>query len=403
VRTARGPSAYADLDLTAEQRHVLDTIRDFVEKDVIPSVPELDRADEFPEQLVETMKELGLFGTTIPEEHGGLGLDLTTYALIVEELSRGWISLSGVLNTHFIASFMLTTFGTGEQKDRYLPRMARGEIRSAFSMTEPHAGSDVQAIRTRAVRDGDDFVVNGQKMWVTNGLRAGMVMLLAVTDPDAEPRHRGMTAFIVEKEPEVAEQPGLTIPPPLKKLGYKGVESTELVFDGFRLPASQVLGGEEQVGQGFKQFMAGIELGRVNIAARGLGIATAAFEAAIRYAQEREAFGKPIAKHQAIQIKLAQMGTKIRAARLLMLDAARRKDTGQRSDLEAGMAKLFATEVAEEVAIESMRIHGGYGYSQEYVVERLYRDAPVLILGEGSNEIQQLIIARRLLEQYAIA
>ena len=403
VRTAQRPSAYADLDLTAEQRHVLDTIRDFVDKDVIPSVPELDRADEFPEQLVETMKELGLFGTTIPEEHGGLGLDLTTYALIVEELSRGWISLSGVLNTHFIASFMLATFGTDEQKDRYLPRMARGEIRSAFSMTEPHAGSDVQAIRTRAVRDGDDYVVSGQKMWVTNGLRAGMVMLLAVTDPDAEPRHRGMTAFIVEKEPEVAEQPGLTIPPPLKKLGYKGVESTELVFDGFRLPASQVLGGEEQVGQGFKQFMAGIELGRVNIAARGLGIATAAFQAAIRYAQEREAFGKPIARHQAIQIKLAQMGTKIRAARLLMLDAARRKDTGQRSDLEAGMAKLFATEVAEEVAIESMRIHGGYGYSQEYVVERLYRDAPVLILGEGSNEIQQLIIARRLLEQYAIA
>jgi alkylation response protein AidB-like acyl-CoA dehydrogenase len=403
VRTAQRPSAYADLDLTAEQRHVLDTIRDFVEKDVIPSVPELERADEFPDQLVETMKELGLFGTTIPEEHGGLGLDLTTYALIVEELSRGWISLSGVLNTHFIASFMVGTFGTEEQKARYLPRMARGEIRSAFSMTEPHAGSDVQAIRTRAVRDRDDYVVNGQKMWVTNGLRAGMVMLLAVTDPDAEPRHRGMTAFIVEKEPGVAQQPGLTIPPPLKKLGYKGVESTELVFDGFRLPASQVLGGEEQVGQGFKQFMAGIELGRVNIAARGLGIATAAFEAAIRYAQEREAFGKPIAKHQAIQIKLAQMGTKIRAARLLMLDAARRKDTGERSDLEAGMAKLFATEVAEEVAIESMRIHGGYGYSQEYVVERLYRDAPVLILGEGSNEIQQLIIARRLLEQYAIA
>jgi alkylation response protein AidB-like acyl-CoA dehydrogenase len=403
TRTARRPSAYADLDLTVEQRNVLDTIHDFVEKDVIPSVSELERADEFPEALVETMKELGLFGTTIPEEYGGLGLDLTTYALIVEELSRGWISLSGVLNTHFIASFMLTRFGTDEQKERYLPRMARGEIRSAFSMTEPHAGSDVQAIRTRAVRDGDVYVVNGQKMWVTNGLRAGMVMLLVVTDPDAEPRHRGMTALVVEKDPGVAEQPGLTISPPLKKLGYKGVESTELVFDGFSLPAGQVLGGEDQVGQGFKQFMAGIELGRVNIAARGLGIATAAFEAAIRYAQEREAFGKPIARHQAIQIKLAQMATKIRAARLLMLDAARRKDTGVRSDLEAGMAKLYATEVAEEVAIESMRIHGGYGYSQEYVVERLYRDAPVLILGEGSNEIQQLIIARRLLEQYAIA
>ena len=403
VRTTQRPSAYADLDLTDEQRHVLDTLREFVDRDVIPAVPELDRADEFPEQLVETMKALGLFGTTIPEEYGGLGLDLTTYALIVEELSRGWISLSGVLNTHFIASYMIKTFGTEEQRENYLPRMARGEIRSAFSMTEPHAGSDVQAIRTRAVRDGDDYVVNGQKMWVTNGLRADIVMLLAVTDPDAEPRHRGMTALIVEKEPGVSDQPGLSIPPPLKKLGYKGVESTELVFDGFRLPAGRVLGGEEQVGQGVKQFMAGIELGRVNIAARGLGIATAAFEAAIRYAQEREAFGKPIARHQAIQIKLAQMGTKIRAARLLILDAARRKDSGQRSDLEAGMAKLFATEVAEEVAIESMRIHGGYGYSQEYVVERLYRDAPVLILGEGSNEIQQLIIARRLLEQYAIA
>ena len=268
VRTAQRPSAYADLDLTAEQRDVLDTIRDFVEKDVIPAVPELDRADEFPAQLVETMKSLGLFGTTISEEYGGLGLDLTTYALIVEELSRGWISLSGVLNTHFIASYMLGTFGTDEQKDRYLPRMARGEIRSAFSMTEPHAGSDVQSIRTRAVRDGDDYVVNGQKMWVTNGLRADIVMLLAVTDPTAEPRHRGMTAFIVEKEFGACEQPGLTIFPPLKKLGYKGVESTELVFDGFRLQAGQVLGGEQQVGQGFKQFMAGIELGRVDIAAR---------------------------------------------------------------------------------------------------------------------------------------
>lgn len=400
---AAWPSPHADLDLTDEQREILSTIRSFVERDVIPAVPELERADAFPAELVETMRELGLFGVTIPEQHGGLGLDLTTYALIVEELSRGWISLSGVINTHFIATFMLERFGTDEQRARYLPRMARGEIRSAFSMTEPHAGSDVQAIRTRAVRDGDDYVISGQKMWVTNGLRAGMVMLLAVTDPEAQPRHAGMTAFIVDKEPGRAEQPGLSIPAPLKKLGYKGVESTELVFDGFRIPAAQVLGGEDQVGGGFKQFMGGIELGRVNIAARGLGIATAAFEAAIRYAQEREAFGKPIAGHQAIQIKLAQMGTKIRAARLLMLDAARRKDTGERADLEAGMAKLYATEVAEEVAIESMRIHGGYGYSQEYVVERLYRDAPVLILGEGSNEIQQLIIARRLLERYAVS
>jgi butyryl-CoA dehydrogenase len=281
--------------------------------------------------------------------------------------------------------------------------MATGEIRSAFSMTEPHAGSDVQAIKTRAVKKGDEYSVTGQKMWVTNGLRADIVMLLAVTDPDAEPRHRGMTAFIVEKDPGVAEIPGLTIPPPLKKMGYKGVESTELVFDDFRIPSGQILGGEEEgIGKGFKQFMAGIELGRVNVAARGLGIATLAFEEAIRYAQERETFGKPIARHQLIQAKLAQMGTKIRAARLLTMDAARLKEAGKRADLEAGMAKLFATEIAEEVALEAMRIHGGYGYSQEYPIERLYRDAPVLILGEGSNEIQQLVIARRLLEQYAI-
>jgi alkylation response protein AidB-like acyl-CoA dehydrogenase len=390
----------ATAELSVEQTEILRTIRDFVDRDVLPNVARYDHADEFPAPLVQTMKELGLFGTTIPVEYGGLGLDLTTYALIVEELSRGWISLSGVINTHFMASFMIKTFGTSEQKDRLLPPMAAGEIRSAFSMTEPHAGSDVQAIRTRATRDGEAFVINGQKMWVTNGLRAGLVMLLAVTDPSAQPRHTGMTAFIVEKEPGSAEQDGLTIPAPLKKLGYKGVESTELVFDGFRVPAANVLGGEEQVGQGFKQFMAGIELGRVNVAARGLGIARSALENAVRYARERETFGKPIANHQLIQAKIANMATKIRAAELLMLDAARRKDSGERADLEAGMAKLFATEVAEEAALEAMRIHGGYGYSQEYPIERLYRDAPVLILGEGSNEIQQLLIARRIFERY---
>jgi len=384
----------------AERQEILRTIREFVDRDVAPNVSRYEHADEFPYPLVETMREIGLFGTTIPEEYGGLGLDLTTYALIVKELSRGWISLSGVINTHFIASFMLTSFGTDEQKEELLPRMARGELRSAFSMTEPHAGSDVQAIRTRAVRDGEDYVINGQKMWVTNGLRAGLLMLLAVTDPSAQPRHRGMTAFVVTKEPEVAQMPGLTIPPPLKKLGYKGVESTELVFDGFRVPASSVLGGESSVGQGFRQFMAGIELGRVNIAARALGIAQSAFENSIRYAQEREAFGKPIANHQLIQAKLAQMATKIRAAELLMVDAAEMKDSGERADLEAGMAKLFATEIAEEVALDAMRIHGGYGYSQEYPIERLYRDAPLLLIGEGSNEIQQLIIARRLLERH---
>lgn len=391
------------VELTPEQEDILATIRTFVDRDVIPNASDLDHADEFPEELVETMKELGLFGVTIPEEYGGLGLGLTTYVLIVEALSRGWISLSGVLNTHFIASYMIRTYGTEEQKSTYLPRMATGELRSAFSMTEPHAGSDVQAIKTRAVKNGDSYMVTGQKMWVTNGLRAGLVMLLAVTDPAAEPRHTGMTAFIVEKEPGVAELPGLTIPPPLKKLGYKGVESTELVFDDYRIASDRILGGEDQgTGAGFKQFMAGIELGRVNVAARGLGIATLAFEESIRYAQEREAFGKPIARHQLIQSKLAQMATKIRAARLLTLDAARLKEAGKRADLEAGMAKLYATEIAEEVALDAMRIHGGYGYSQEYPIERLYRDAPVLILGEGSNEIQQLVIARRLLELYAI-
>ena len=385
-----------------ERQEILRTIREFVDRDVLPNVSRFEHADEFPYEMVDTMRELGLFGTTIPEEYGGLGLDLTTYALIVKELSRGWISLSGVINTHFIASFMIKTFGTPEQKDELLPQMARGDVRSAFSMTEPHAGSDVQAIRTRAVRDGDDFVINGQKMWVTNGLRAGLVMLLAVTDPGASPRHTGMTAFIVRKEPEVSEMPGLTIPPPLQKLGYKGVESTELVFDGFRVPAANVLGGEEGIGQGFRQFMGGIELGRVNVAARGLGIAVSAYENSIRYAQEREAFGKPIAQHQQIQVMLAQMATKIRAAELLILDAAERKDRGERADLEAGMAKLFATEICEEIVLDAMRIHGGYGYSKEYPIERLYRDAPLLLIGEGSNEIQQLIIARRLLERDAI-
>jgi butyryl-CoA dehydrogenase len=390
------------VELTSEQKDMLSLIREFVDKEVIPNASRLDHADEFPESMVEGLKEMGLFGITIPEEYGGLGLDLLTYSLVIKELSRGWISLSGVVNTHFMAAWMIQNFGTDEQKQNYLPRMATGELRSAYSMTEPHAGSDVQAIRTRARRDGDSFVIDGQKMWATNGLRAGMVMLLAVTDPDAEPNHRGMTAFIIEKEPGVHEQPGLLVPPQLKKLGYKGVESTELVFDGFRSPASSVLGGEQGLNRGFKYFMAAVELGRVNVAARALGLATAAFDAAIRYAQQREAFGRPIAEHQAIQLKLAQMGTKIRAAELMVLDAARLKATGARADLEAGMAKLFATEVAQEATLEAMRIHGGYGYSQEFVVERLYRDSPLLILGEGTNEIQQVLIARRLLERHKI-
>lgn len=385
--------------LDPEHEEILRTIRDFVDRDVLPSASRLDHADEYPEALVETMRELGLFGVTIPEQYGGLGLGLDMYARIVAELSRGWISMSGVINTHFMAAFMIERFGTDEQRATYLPRMASGELRAAYSMTEPHAGSDVQAIRTRARRDGDEWVIDGQKMWVTNGLRSSLVMLLAVTDPEAAPRHRGMTAFVLEKQPLVAQQPGLTIPPQLKKLGYKGIESTELVFDGFRAPADAVLGGDHGIGRGFKAFMAAVELGRVNVAARGVGVARCALQTAIAYAKERETFGRPISDHQLIQSKIATVATKVRAAELLMLDAAQLKAAGERADLEAGMAKLFATEVAQEAAFEAMRIHGGYGYSQEYVVERLYRDTPLLILGEGTNEMQQLVIARRLLER----
>jgi butyryl-CoA dehydrogenase len=303
------------------------------------------------------------------------------------------------MNGTFIASWMLRNHGTEEQRQAWLPKLATGEVRAAFSMTEPHAGSDVQSIRTAAVRDGDEYVLTGQKMWVTNGWRSGLVMLLAKTDPDASPAHEGITGFLVAKEPET-EPPGLKIPmPPLKKLGYKGVESTELLFDGFRLPASAVLGGEAGVGQGFKYFMSGIEVGRVNVAARGAGLAKAALDDALRYAKEREAFGKPIGGHQAVQLMLAKMATRAEAARLLVVQAAQAKARGERADLEAGMAKFFATEAAQENALDCMRIHGGYGYSLEFRPERYYRDAPLLLIGEGSNEIQQLIIARRLLER----
>ena len=349
------------------------------------------------------MRELGLFGVTIPEEYGGLGLGLDTYAQIVIELSRGWTSLSGIVNGSFIAGYMLRHFGTDDQKVRLLPRLASGEIRASFSMTEPHAGSDVQSIRTIAVRDGNEYVITGQKMWVTNGWRSGVIMLLAKSDPSADPPHTGMTGFVLEKEPEVSELPGLTIPMPgMKKLGYKGLESTELLFDGYRAPASAVLGGESGVGQGFKYFMSGIEVGRVNIAARGAGIARAALDDSLAYAQQREAFGKKIAQHQAVQLMLAKMATRAEAARLLVVQAAERKAAGERADLEAGMAKFFATEAAQENALDAMRIHGGYGYSPEFRPERYYRDAPLLLIGEGSNEIQQLVIARRLLERHPV-
>jgi alkylation response protein AidB-like acyl-CoA dehydrogenase len=387
-------------ELTDVQKEIVQTVRDFVDKDVIPIANELEHRDEYPEAIVEKMKEIGLFGIKIPEEYGGLGEPLTTYALVVVELARGWMSLSGILNTHFIAAWQLETFGTEEQKQRFLPRMATGEIRAALSMSEPHAGSDVAAIRCKAIRDGDVFRVTGTKMWVTNGLRSGLVMLLCKTDPDADPPRRGMAMLLVEKEPNVDKMPGLEIPPNIDKLGYKGVETTELIFDDFPVPVENLLGGEE--GQGFYQVMAGIEVGRVNVSARAVGVAQRAFEEAIRYAQERETFGRPIAHHQAIQFKLADMATQIEAARLLMMNAARKKDAGERTDLEAGMAKLFSAEMCMNVTAEALRIHGGYGYSKEFVVERLYRDAPFFIIGEGTSEIQKRIIGQQLLERYKI-
>jgi alkylation response protein AidB-like acyl-CoA dehydrogenase len=385
---------------TDEQKAIIEMVRQFVDEQIIPKAEHYDAADEFPGPIVEQMKELGLFGVTIPEEYGGMGLDLTTYTMIVEELSRGWISISGVVNTHFIGSYLLMKFGTDEQKERLLPKMATGEIRAAFSLSEPELGSDVQAIKTSAVKSGEDYEINGQKMWVTNGLMSGVVFVLAKTDREADPPYKGMTCFVCEKEPGAPENPGLTVPPKIKKMGYKGVESTELVFDGYKCPASMILGGEDAgLGKGFTQMMDALEVGRVNVAARGVGIAQRALELGLRYSQERKTFGKPIAQHQAIQFKLADMATKVEAARLLTLKAARMKDAGERSDLEAGMAKLFASETGKEVVEDSFRIHGGYGYSKEYEIERLYRDAPLLLIGEGTSEIQRMVIGKKLLQR----
>jgi alkylation response protein AidB-like acyl-CoA dehydrogenase len=388
------------LDLTEDQETIVKAVREFVEQEVFPIADELEHRDEFPDKVVEQMKEMGLFGLTIPEEFGGAGMDLMTYALVVSELSRGWMSLSGVLNTHFMGAYLLRKHGTDEQKQRWLPRMATGEVRAAYSMSEPGAGSDVQAITTRAERDGDDYVVNGTKMWVTNGLRAGLVVLLVKTDPEADPPAKGMSLLYVEKEPGAERHEGVTVSANIPKMGYKGVETTELVFENHRVPAANLLGGEE--GQGFYQVMDGIEVGRVNVAGRSVGLATRAFEEAIRYAQTREAFGRSISKHQAIQFKLAQMGTKLEAARLMLFHAARKKASGERSDLEAGMAKLFCSEACHEIVTEALRIHGGYGYSAEYTIERLYREAPFLLIGEGTSEIQQMIIARQLLERFKV-
>jgi alkylation response protein AidB-like acyl-CoA dehydrogenase len=389
---------------TDEQKAITEMVRQFVDNEVIPIAEEYDHEDKFPEKVVEQMRELGLFGVTIPEDYGGMGLDLTTYAMIVEELSRGWISVSGIVNTHFIGSYLLMKFGTDEQKERFLPRMATGELRAAFSLSEPEVGSDVQGIKSVARRTDDgDWELNGQKMWVTNGLMSGVVFVLMKDDPKADPPYRGMTCFITEKEPGAAENPGLRIPPKIRKMGYKGVESTELVYDGYRCPPERILGGEENgLGKGFVQMMDALEVGRVNVAARGVGIAQRALELALTYSQQRKAFGREIAKHQAIQFKLADMATKVEAARLMTLKAARMKDAGQRSDLEAGMAKLFASETGKEVVEEAFRIHGGYGYSKEYEIERLYRDAPLLLIGEGTSEIQRMVIGKKLLERHRL-
>ena len=386
------------VELTEDQDAIVKAVREFVEQEVYPIAEELERRDEFPEKIVDQMKEMGLFGLTVPEEFGGAGMDLMTYALVVAELSRGWMSLSGVLNTHFMGVYLLHRHGTDEQKQRWLPRMATGELRAALSMSEPEAGSDVQSIACRALRDGDDYVVDGTKMWVTNGLRAGLVVLLCKTDPEADPPYKGMSLLYVEKEPGAQKFEGITIPPDIEKMGYHGVETTELVFEGHRVPAGNLLGGQE--GKGFHQVMDGIEVGRVNVAGRAVGLATRAFEEAIEYAQERKTFGKPIAQHQMIQEKLAEMGTKLEAARLMMLSAAKKKSAGERSDLEAGMAKFFCSEACHEIVTEALRVHGGYGYSAEYPIERLYRDAPFLLIGEGTSEIQKLVIARQLLERH---
>jgi len=398
----------ATQDITDEQRAICEMVRQFADEQILPKAEHYDHEDSFPEPIVEQMKELGLFGVTIPEEYGGMGLDLTTYAMIVEELSRGWISISGIVNTHFIGSYLLMKFGSDEQKQKYLPKMATGEIRAAFSLSEPELGSDVQAIKTSAKKlDDGNYEINGQKMWVTNGLRSALVFTLVKTDPSADPRYKGMTCFICEKEPGVSENTGdhagLTVPPQIKKMGYKGVESTELVFDGYTTPANSILGGEEAgLNRGFGQMMDALELGRVNVAARGVGIAQRALELALKYSQERKAFGKAIAEHQAIQFKLADMATQVDAARLLTQRAARLKDAGERSDIEAGMAKLFASEAGRFCVEECLRIHGGYGYSKEYEIERLYRDAPLLLIGEGTSEIQRMVIGRKLLQRHKI-
>jgi alkylation response protein AidB-like acyl-CoA dehydrogenase len=381
--------------LTEEEQTIVETVRDFVDRAVKPVVQELEHANTYPEALIEQMKQLGIFGLAIPEPWGEARVSTPCYALVTEELARGWMSLAGAMGGHTVVAKLILDHGTQEQKDTYLPRMATGELRATMALTEPGGGSDLQAMRTVASRVGDEYVVNGSKTWITNARRAGLVALLCKTDPSAVPAHSGISILLVEKGP------GFSVSRDLPKLGYKGVESCELSFDAFRTPTTSLLG--EREGMGFAQMMRGLEIGRIQVASRALGVGRAALEDALRYAQERESFGKPIWQHQSIGNYLADMATKLVAARQLVLHASRRFDAGERADMEAGMAKLFASEAAMQIALDAIRIHGGYGYSTEFDVERYFRDAPLMIVGEGTNEIQRNVIARQLVDRGTVA
>lgn len=382
--------------LSEEEQDVVDVVREFVDRDVRPVVRELEHANEYPEKLIEQMKALGIYGLAVPESYGGAPVSTSCYVGVTEQLARGWMSLAGAMGGHTVVAKLLLAFGTEEQKNRYLPKMATGEVRATMALTEPGGGSDLQAMGTVARRQPDgDYVVSGAKTWISNARRSGLIALLCKTDPDASPRHKGISILLVE------HGPGLTVSRDLPKLGYKGVESCELSFDDYRAPGDALLGGVE--GHGFAQMMKGLETGRIQVAARALGVGQAALDDALRYAQERESFGKPIWRHQAVGHRLADMATKLVAARQLVLYAAERHDSGDRCDMEAGMAKLFASETAMEIALDAVRIHGGYGYSTEYDVERYFRDAPLMIVGEGTNEIQRNVIAAQLVGRGGLA
>jgi alkylation response protein AidB-like acyl-CoA dehydrogenase len=376
---------------TDQEALILDSVARFLDREVKPHVHALEHDDIWPADIVEGMKELGLFGATIAAEYAGLGLPTGIYAKIVEKVSTVWMSLAGIFNSHLIMAAAVERFGTPTQKAEFLPRFASGELRGGLALTEPDCGTDLQAIRTVARRDDEEYVIDGTKTWISNGIHGQIFALLVKTDPAAEPRHRGMSLFLAEKGP------GFTVGRKLEKLGYKGIDSAELIFSDYRIPADRLIGGAE--GRGLQQALGGLELGRINVAARGVGVAQAALDEAVAYSQVRKTFGKPICEHQAIQLKLADMATQVCAARLLVEDAARAYDKGERCDMEAGMAKLFASEAAINVSLEAMRIHGGYGYSKEFTVERLYRDAPLLVIGEGTNELQRIIIARQLIDR----